>query len=87
MAREAGHTVTDLQGSLVPLRDYGLGRELQGLSLRNVGLAVFEDRKKSLHGLRGDAVHHFGVSGPVLLSASSYIAKRLKKETSHFLSI
>ena len=46
MAREAGHTVTDLQGSLVPLRDYGLGRELQGLSLRNVGLAVFEDRKK-----------------------------------------
>ena len=37
MAREAGHTVTDLRGSLVPLRDFGVGKELQGLSLRNVG--------------------------------------------------
>ena len=79
MAREAGHTVTDLQGSLVPLRDYGLGRELQGLSLRNVGLAVFEDRKKIYTDFGEMLFTHFGVSGPVLLSASSYIAKRLKK--------
>ena len=64
MAREAGHTVTDLQGSLVPLRDYGLGRELQGLSLRNVGLAVFEDRKKIYTDFGEMLFTHFGVSGP-----------------------
>ena len=73
MAREAGHTVTDLQGSLVPLRDYGLGRELQGLSLRNVGLAVFEDRKKIYTDFGEMQFTHFGVSGPLLLSASAHM--------------
>ena len=70
MAREAGHTVTDLQGSLVPLRDYGLGRELQGLSLRNVGLAVFEDRKKIYTDFGEMLFTHFGVSGPLVLRAA-----------------
>ncbi len=79
MAREAGHTVTDLQGSLVPLRDYGLGRELQGLSLRNVGLAVFEDRKK-IHTDFGEMLFtHFGVSGPLVLSASAHMRHFGKK--------
>ena len=73
MAREAGHTVTDLQGSLVPLRDYGLGRELQGLSLRNVGLAVFEDRKKIYTDFGEMLFTHFGVSGPLVLSASAHL--------------
>ena len=73
MAREAGHTVTDLQGSLVPLRDYGLGRELQGLSLRNVGLAVFEDRKKIYTDFGEMLFTHFGLSGPMILSASAHL--------------
>jgi len=75
MAREAGHTVTDLQGSLVPLRDYGLGRELQGLSLRNVGLAVFEDRKKIYTDFGEMLFTHFGVSGPTVLSASCHLKR------------
>lgn len=79
MAREAGHTVTDLQGSLVPLRDYGLGRELQGLSLRNVGLAVFEDRKKIYTDFGEMLFTHFGVSGPLALSASAHMRHFGKK--------
>ena len=73
MAREAGHTVTDLRGSLVPLRDFGVGKELQGLSLRNVGLTVFENDKK-LYTDFGELVFtHFGVSGPLILSASAHM--------------
>lgn len=79
MAREAGHSVTDLQGSLVPLRDYGLGRELQGLSLRNVGLAVFEDRKKIYTDFGEMLFTHFGVSGPLVLSASAHMRHFGKK--------
>ena len=79
MAREAGHTVTDLQGSLVPLRDYGLGRELQGLCLRNVGLAVFEDRKKIYTDFGEMLFTHFGVSGPLVLSASAHMRHFGKK--------
>ena len=79
MAREAGHTVTDLQGSLVPLRDYGLGRELQGLSLRNVGLAVFEDRKEIYTDFGEMLFTHFGVSGPLVLSASAHMRHFGKK--------
>ena len=73
MARETGHTVTDLRGSLVPLRDFGVGKELQGLSLRNVGLTVFENDKK-LYTDFGELVFtHFGVSGPLILSASAHM--------------
>ncbi len=75
MAAEAGHTVTPLRGSLVPLRDFGVGRELQGLSLRNVGLTVFEDSRK-IYGDFGELVFtHFGVSGPLILSASAHMRR------------
>ena len=75
MAAEAGHTVTPLRGSLVPLRDFGVGRELQGLSLRNVGLTVFENNKK-IYTDFGDLVFtHFGASGPLILSASAHMRR------------
>ena len=79
MAREAGHTVTPLRGSLVPLRDYGLGRTLQGLSLRNVGLTVFEDKKKIYTDFGELLFTHFGVSGPLVLSASAHMRHFDKK--------
>lgn len=73
MAEEAGHTVTPLRGSLVPLRDFGIGRELQGLSLRNVGLTVFENSKKIYTDFGEMLFTHFGVSGPLILSASAHM--------------
>lgn len=75
MAAEAGHTVTPLQGSLVPLRDFGVGRTLQGLSLRNVGLTVFENSKKIYTDFGELVFTHFGLSGPVILSASAHMRR------------
>ncbi len=79
LAREAGHTVTPLQGSLVPLRDYGGCRELQGLSLRNVGLTVFEEKKIVYTDFGELLFTHFGVSGPLVLSASAHMRHFDKK--------
>lgn len=75
MAAEAGHTVTPLQGSLVPLRDFGMGKSLQGLSLRNVGLTAFEDSKKIYTDFGELVFTHFGLSGPLILSASAHMRR------------
>lgn len=73
-AEQAGHTVTPLRGSLVPLREVGnLCAALQGLSLKNVELSVFENNKK-IHTDFGELLFtHFGVSGPLVLSASAHM--------------
>ncbi len=73
MAEAAGHTIMPLRGSLVPLRDFGVGKELQGLSLRNVGLTVFENSKKIYTDFGEMVFTHFGVSGPLILSASAHM--------------
>lgn len=81
MAAEAGHTVTPLQGSLVPLREKGnLCAQMQGLSLRNVQLTVFENNKKLYTDFGEMLFTHFGVSGPLILSASSHMRRFEKKE-------
>ena len=79
MAAEAGHTVTPLQGSLVPLRDFGVGRRMQGLSLRNVSLTAFENNKKIYTDFGEMLFTHFGVSGPLVLSASAHMRHFEKK--------
>ena len=75
MAAEAGHTVTPLRGSLVPLRDFGTGKNLQGLSLRNVGLTVFENSRKIYTDFGELVFTHFGLSGPLILSASAHMRR------------
>lgn len=83
MAAEAGHTVTPLQGSLVPLQGVlGPGMpcvRLQGLSLRNVGLTVYENKKKIYTDFGELLFTHFGVSGPLVLSASAHMRHFDKK--------
>lgn len=79
-AAEAGHTVTPLSPALVPFtcaeEDV---KALQGLSLRNIEVQIL-DGKKLLWKEFGEMLFtHFGVSGPVVLSASSYAAKRIKE--------
>ena len=77
MAERAGHTVTPLQGSLVPLQgtlDNGAScARLQGLGLRNVGVTVFENQIKIYTDLGELLFTHFGVSGPLVLSASAHM--------------
>ncbi len=75
IAEAVGHTVTLLRGSLVPLRDFGVGKVLQGLSLRNVGLTVFEDSKRIYQDFGELVFTHFGVSGPLVLSASAHMRR------------
>lgn len=78
-AEEAGMKVTDILPSLVPLtavEDYV--KELQGLSLKNVQVKIF-DGKKCLYDEFGEMLFtHFGVSGPLILSASCKVGKKLK---------
>ena len=80
MAAETGHTVTPLRGSLVPLREQGnLCARMQGLSLRNVGLTLFENNKKIYTDFGELLFTHFGVSGPLILSASAHMRHFEKK--------
>ena len=78
LAAEAGHTVTELRGSLVPLLAPDCA-SLQGLSLRNVGLTVFENGKKIYTDFGEMLFTHFGVSGPMVLSASAHMRHFDKK--------
>ena len=81
MAAETGHTVTPLQGSLVPLREQGNDcARMQGLSLRNVSLTVFENNKKIYQDFGELLFTHFGLSGPLVLSASAHMRRFDKKK-------
>lgn len=82
-AGKVGHTVTGLRPALVPMEAvFGDGTpvsELQGLALKNVAVRIRKGQK-DLAGDFGEMMFtHFGVSGPVLLSASSVAARELEK--------
>ncbi len=80
-ARKCGHKVTDLSPALVPMevKEWYAG-ELMGLSLRNIGIQI-TDGKKKLYQDSGEMLFtHYGVTGPVILSASSIVGKRLKEK-------
>ncbi len=80
LAKEAGHTVTPLSPALVPfVAEEPVVKELQGLSLRNVEATVSRGKKVIYKEFGEMLFTHYGVSGPVLLSASCYAAKELKK--------
>lgn len=80
-AKETGHQVTSCLPSLVPMEvKEPWIQELMGLSLKNVEAAVF-DGKKMLYRDFGEMLFtHYGVSGPLMLSASSYIGRRLSEK-------
>ena len=79
-AKAAGHTVTSLSPALVPfICAEDDVRSLQGLSLRNIEVTVYNGKKVLWKEFGEMLFTHFGVSGPVVLSASSYAAKVIKK--------
>ncbi len=75
MAEALGHTVTPVEGSLVPLETAGnFCQQMQGLSLRNVGVKLLNSKGKVLYKDFGELLFtHFGVSGPTVLSASAHL--------------
>ncbi len=77
-AEVSGHKVTELMPSLVPMEvKEWYAKELQGLSLRNVTAAVLDGKKKLYEEFGEMLFTHYGVSGPVILSASSVAGKKL----------
>ena len=75
MAKALGHTIVEPQGSLVPLETAGNDcQDMQGLSLRNVGVKLLNAKGKVLYKDFGELLFtHFGVSGPTVLSASCHL--------------
>lgn len=77
-AEELGHQVTEIYPSLVPLAiEEAFVRELQGLSLKNVEASIYDGKKKLYQNFGEMLFTHYGVSGPLILSGSSYIAKKM----------
>jgi len=75
MAKALGHTIVDLRPSLVPLiTEEPWVRDLQGLTLKNVSIQIINNKGKKIYSDFGEMLFtHFGVSGPVILSASRHI--------------
>lgn len=74
LASKLGHSIVSPLPSLVPLvSDDRCCAELQGLSLRNIELSAYED-DKSIYRERGEMLFsHFGITGPLVLSASAHM--------------
>ncbi len=79
IARDIGHTVTQIKPSLVPLEIYEkqLCNELQGLSIKNISIkCIDESINKVIYNEFGEMLFtHFGVSGPIILSCSSHLVR------------
>lgn len=78
LAMSLGHTVTALTPSLIPLESEDkICGELQGLSLKNIEIKILDKSGKILYTDFGEMMFtHFGVTGPVILSASSHLVGR-----------
>lgn len=83
-AKSFGHTVKDITPSLVPLECYNADAcsDMAGLSLKNVKLTIMDkDKKKSVYSNLGEMLFtHFGISGPLVLSASAHMKKFTSKK-------
>ncbi|WP_256761698.1 NAD(P)/FAD-dependent oxidoreductase [Cohnella sp. WQ 127256] len=82
-AEKAGHTITELFPTEVPLTSnepFITSKELQGLSLRDVSLSVWNPKGKKIIEHQGDMIFtHFGISGPIALRCSQFVVKALKQ--------
>ena len=78
IAEKVGHTIKPVRGSLVPLlADKEICSRMQGLSLRNVGITMFDlEKDKKIYSDFGEMLFtHFGVSGPTILSGSAHLLR------------
>lgn len=88
-AENLGHEITEIRPSLVPLRvaeEWIL--EAAGLSLRNVAITVKDSRGKKVYTDFGEMMFaHFGLTGPIILSASAHMQKMGAEEYTIFLDL
>ena len=79
LAQKLGHSITEIKPSLVPLKAYNKSecKQLQGLSLRNVKIKLMDiEKNKKIYEDFGEMIFtHFGVSGPIILSASAHLVR------------
>lgn len=81
MAECAGHTIMECTPSLVPFNvKESWVKELQGLSLKNTAITIYNGKKKLYEDFGEMLFTHFGVSGPMILSASASIKQTLIKQ-------
>ncbi|MDN4072538.1 NAD(P)/FAD-dependent oxidoreductase [Fictibacillus terranigra] len=82
-AKKAGHTITELYPTEVPITSsepFVKSKTLQGISLRQAELSVWNPKGKLIKAHRGDMIFtHFGLSGPAALRSSQFVVKALKK--------
>ena len=82
-AKELGHSIVDLKPSLVPLTvNENHVKNLQGLSLKNVSVTLMSNGKKVYDDFGEMLFTHYGLSGPIILSASSHMRKNDNYEIS-----
>ena len=87
-AYDTGHRITDTVPSLIPLTsDEEWVKDLQGLSLKNVTFSLISGKKTIFSELGEMLFTHFGVSGPLVLSASSFYQKEAAKNPDIYASI
>ena len=84
LVQELGHTITEIKPSLVPLEVYEKEtcKQLQGLSLRNVGIKLVDrEKEKEIYQDFGEMLFtHFGVSGPTILSSSAHLVRYQQRD-------
>ena len=87
-AERTGHKVTECKPSLVPFNvKEDWCREAMGVSLKNVSLRLVCGKKEIYSGFGEMLITHFGISGPLALSASSYYVSKAKGETKGFIDL
>lgn len=89
-AKSAGHKITPLVPSLVPIiAEESYCRDMMGLSLKNVTLTLYDTKEdKKIYNELGEMLFtHFGVSGPLVLSASSHIRKMERGRYKFFIDL
>lgn len=87
-AKKAGHTVIDTKPSLIPIvTGETWVPKLQGLSLKNVELKLISDGKTVYKDLGEMMFTHFGLTGPLVLSASAYYVAEMSKNKNTLISI
>lgn len=88
-AKKAGHSVSKLMPSLVPLKsDDWICPELMGLSLKNSAIVIKNEKEKTIYKDFGEMLFtHFGVSGPMVLSASRHLLGRFNENITMYIDM